>query len=685
MIKRCFTVLCLILAACSVLTLAACRNGEGDITTAPESSGEPGVTADPDAVPGQEYILRAEDGACAAHSALVADPNVVTAEVDGDGNIKLTSVNMGSTDITVKNTYGEEFTIAANVDTKYMITVSGGYTKPENSANVLDFGAKPNDTGSDTSAIQKAIDSLPGGGTVYIPRGIYIISRIQLKEGVHLKLEGLLDDYTATYVDAGVSKALNQRRLAVLRTDKSGDMFINHARGDYGRNGCSNFSVSGGMLDMEGKVRCFIWCCAENVLLENVIMKDCPNNHAIQITGSRNVTIRNCMFAGYNYTTNNTTAEVVQIEPTTPGAIGSSNPASVFDKGEYNFSANVEISGCYFGRSDEYDAPTFAIGHHSQVNDSAVTGCRITGNVFDNCRCSAIRYIAYSDVLISGNRFVSDRDNSVSADALPSMIYFYVNNKDVSVPAKTLSGSSVTAFYARAYACRGCINTAIENNEFVFGAKTGTKLAVNATSNHILYDAMYDSGSYYTSWYTEPARIYVGYKLTMNRVDGLILKNNRITVDAASASNGLFYNFTYVQGLDISGNTVEGKSFTAAAELDGVSVPNARFFSCTSSDENGRRRVIFASSASGRAVILTGSASGDIRLYCTVAAQTKITIEAEGGKLELSLDDGNNVTVKPVPDAGKTFREYTVTDGTLTQNGDKSEFRTALTVTAVFE
>lgn len=45
------------------------------------------------------------------------------------------------------------------------------------SLNVLNYGAKPNDTGDDTAAIQRAIDALPStGGTVYIPAGTYRIN-----------------------------------------------------------------------------------------------------------------------------------------------------------------------------------------------------------------------------------------------------------------------------------------------------------------------------------------------------------------------------------------------------------------------------------------------------------------------------------------------------------------------------
>lgn len=56
--------------------------------------------------------------------------------------------------------------------------------------NVVDYGATPNDDADDTTAIQSALDACAeaGGGTVYIPRGTYIISR-QASESPILQME----------------------------------------------------------------------------------------------------------------------------------------------------------------------------------------------------------------------------------------------------------------------------------------------------------------------------------------------------------------------------------------------------------------------------------------------------------------------------------------------------------------
>lgn len=54
--------------------------------------------------------------------------------------------------------------------------------------NVLDYGAIGNGTANDTAAIQAAINSLPAGGAVYLPKGIYrLTSPLVLRSGVTLR------------------------------------------------------------------------------------------------------------------------------------------------------------------------------------------------------------------------------------------------------------------------------------------------------------------------------------------------------------------------------------------------------------------------------------------------------------------------------------------------------------------
>ncbi|MCX7987295.1 MAG: glycosyl hydrolase family 28 protein [Bacteroidales bacterium] len=57
--------------------------------------------------------------------------------------------------------------------------------------NIVDFGAKADNATVNTIYIQKAIDSCAnkGGGTVYVPAGIFVTGTIELKSNVNLELE----------------------------------------------------------------------------------------------------------------------------------------------------------------------------------------------------------------------------------------------------------------------------------------------------------------------------------------------------------------------------------------------------------------------------------------------------------------------------------------------------------------
>lgn len=676
--KKTLFILLAALALMSALVLSSC-NGEkvpDDETTVPET------TVDLSAIIGVTRSLTRDDlGGCTPFIAESADPSVVEARVM-DREIQLTATGAGTAAVKVKNTYGEDFEITVTCDPSGTISFEGEYKPVENSVNVKDFTSSSKM--STTEAIQAAIDSLPNGGTVYIPRGLYVISQIRLKQGIRLRLEGLVRDYTKDFSKSGAQNAYTRGDFAVLRTAGSGDLFLNNELHGYGRNGCSDFEITGGVLDMQGKVRCFVWCCAEDILLKNVILKDCPNNHAIQVTGCKNVRITECMFAGYNYGSNNTTAEVIQVEQTHPGAIGAGdNPAIKFDAGEYFFCSDVEISNCYFGKSDRFDAPTYAIGHHGQSYNSAVTGIKITGCVFDNCRCSAIRYPGYSDVEISGNTFISNRDNSVSPESVPGQINIVSKNSDIKVNVKNKNGTMVSAYYAKKFACIGSVNTVIENNEFIFGTASKMRAAVIATSNTYDFDATYETGALYTNWYTETAYTSTGYRLAKNRIENLTVRGNKITVDANYAGNGYFFQFTGVIGLACEDNTVEGKEYNTSGNANGVKMQYTRAVSCTHMTQYQRKYAIMAARTCPVNIVLEGT--GGMTLRCTASSEKKLILEAESGRLELTTDSNGVLHVTPVADEGKVFAGYKVTSGSLAQNGSRYEFSAGATITAYFK
>lgn len=79
--------------------------------------------------------------------------------------------------------------------------------------NVMDFGAKGNGVTDDTAAIQSAIDTAAQKGkTVYFPAGVYLSSRLQLRDHV-----GLKGDATWSYQkDSGAIIKLNSDEVDCL-------------------------------------------------------------------------------------------------------------------------------------------------------------------------------------------------------------------------------------------------------------------------------------------------------------------------------------------------------------------------------------------------------------------------------------------------------------------------------------
>jgi hypothetical protein len=68
---------------------------------------------------------------------------------------------------------------------------AGADDKPLNERLVTDFGAKPDDDGLQTAAIQAAIDAAAdrGGGTIRFPKGRFLSGAIRLRDNIRLVLE----------------------------------------------------------------------------------------------------------------------------------------------------------------------------------------------------------------------------------------------------------------------------------------------------------------------------------------------------------------------------------------------------------------------------------------------------------------------------------------------------------------
>ncbi len=508
--------------------------------------------------------------------------------------------------------------------------------------NVLDFGAKGDGVTNDTAAIIAAEDSLKNGGIVYFPAGVYMIDFVPFRQGVTLLLEGKVDDVSKGYT-VEVQERIAKGEFAVIRSVGGSDMFINHDKYLYARHhAVSDFGMSGGVVDAIGRERAYIFCLADNVLLENCIILDSPNNHAIQITGSTNVMIRNCMFAGYHFE-GNLYAETIQIEQTHHGAIGPQGFAtSNYSFGDVVGSENVTIENCYFGKSAKYGAPLVPIGHHGHNAKASVTHCLIKNCVFDNPLLMGLRVLNFCDFEVNGCTFIGTEQRDIpESDTMISVFLHKPSHRTVTLDEE---GNFIYGSMAPDYNCPGSNGVRFVNNRFVLSEKRFSSV-IKATGSD------FKPGMRTSTYFTEieycggPYKLFHGYKNVNNYLSDFVFTGNDVTIlDEAPANKDYLMNFERVYGLTIKNNKIHSANspyYSWYQNQEAVRVRNCAF------GKDADTVTIVGERANGRRVLLPLE-NGDIAsIHCQ--KQITITLASEkGGKIVTSTDENGNgvVTVK---------------------------------------
>lgn len=282
---------------------------------------------------------------------------------------------------------------------------------------VADGGADNTGAAEATAAVQRCLDDAAraGGGTVHLPPGVYRLGSLSLGAHTRLSLAGGARDARAGYTDAVRAATLDPRASAIVRTtgrSRNNIFLYNLVPPAYCTNGADGVAVSGGVFDCAGRMKVLAFACGRGVRLEHMIVKDIPNNHAFQIDGCTDVTVTNCLFAGYRFggaAHSILTRETIQVEQTSPGAIVGNprryaspilcNPEDAF------INRNVTVVGCWFGPSENLGPQLIAVGHHGTV--PACAGFTFAGNVVVDPLYAALRLPDFTDVTIAGNTFIA--------------------------------------------------------------------------------------------------------------------------------------------------------------------------------------------------------------------------------------------------------------------------------------
>ena len=289
---------------------------------------------------------------------------------------------------------------------------------------VTKAGADPTGKTDSTAAIQKCIDrvSAAGGGTVVVPPGEYRILYLSLRPHVRLELAGGAEHATDGWTPEVAARAMDPARSAIIRSaaNRKGHWSIflyNLVPRTAATNGVSDVAVSGGVFDCQGRYLPAAFACGRNIRFENAVVKDIPNNHALQIDGCENVVVTNCLFAGYTFGGKQTclTRETIQVEQTSPGALGNPETSPISCAKEISIpNRNVSVTGCWFGPSERLGPHLIPLGHHGRAR--SCNGLVFSGNVVVNPLYCGVRLANVSDVHVENNTFISTNATKRLAD-----------------------------------------------------------------------------------------------------------------------------------------------------------------------------------------------------------------------------------------------------------------------------
>lgn len=253
------------------------------------------------------------------------------------------------------------------------ITIQGGGGSDLPIVNVIDFGATGDGSTDDTQAIQDALDSVSTGGTIFFPKGVYMLSTCLFNASIS-GTSHAIEVYSnqRLYFEEGAT--LKRGAAAVNHM-----LFTHNESGATGYTGAENIEIIGATIDgnrttYSSSQTPFNLSHSKNVKIIDCIFKNIGSGwHAIEINSSLDTVVDGCLFE------NNTNTEDIQLDT----AVGAGNLGS----SDGTVCKDTIIKNCVFDMTSGV-----AIGNHT---NAAHTNTRIYNNVFKGTPNSSRGYLNF--------------------------------------------------------------------------------------------------------------------------------------------------------------------------------------------------------------------------------------------------------------------------------------------------
>lgn len=256
----------------------------------------------------------------------------------------------------------------------------------------------------DTKALQACIDKVKNGGTVYFPDGMYLVSAALI----------FYSNQTLKFSD----------KATVIRSDKSEPLtrylLASYSEPEWGEyEGTHDVIISGGIFDgnqiLDERTTLVNTVHCKNITIENCRFVHCAHWHCIEINGTENAVVQNCVFDGPTYTAVNEGLcnEQLQLDLARHGSYG---PVYNCDGTLIDFKSDDTVCRNITVRNNLFKCDGFpGIGHHGDCNHHNVL---IENNIFDgpSGRDGKSRgYIIFRplvcDVTVRNNVFISPEES----------------------------------------------------------------------------------------------------------------------------------------------------------------------------------------------------------------------------------------------------------------------------------